>query len=216
MPQIGDILDTFFSPFSSEKLWIMPENDNYTKIVRTWQPVVNSTIRIKASLKIDCVKWSKNFRSDPKWKPSKTDNPKARAHRDFVPSPPGTDPATCKSAFIVYVSSKAVKAAAAPLSPTMRLFPEIQTRNLYTCSVGSFNIYTTVDAIDCTKKTASVNFWMYNSMSKRSFGKFASHPAFALSGMKTQFMWWNWIENVDWSSGKMSVAPRSKLAKPSG
>ena len=76
-----------------------------------------------------------------------------------------------------------------------------ECNDLYTCSIGSFNVYTTVEAIDCSAKTATMNFWMYNSMSRNSFGKFASHPAFALSGVKTQYMWWNWVETVDWSSG---------------
>jgi hypothetical protein len=52
------------------------------------------------------------------------------------------------------------------------------------------------------------NYWMYNSMSKQSFGRFASHPAFSLSRMATQYMWWNWVESVDWSSGAVRVLPR--------
>ena len=36
MTTVGDILDEFFSPFSSETLWVMPEDDNYTEIVRKW------------------------------------------------------------------------------------------------------------------------------------------------------------------------------------
>jgi hypothetical protein len=42
-----------------------------------------------------------------------------------------------------------------------------------------------LDKIDCASKTATMNYWMYNAMSKRSFGRFASHPAFALSRMAT-------------------------------
>jgi hypothetical protein len=89
---------------------------------------------------------------------------------------------------------------------------EIQTRNLYTCSIGSFNIYTTVDKVDCATKTATVNYWMYNAMSRHSFGRFASHPAFRLSRMATQYMWWNWVESVDWSSGAVRTLPRAIAA----
>lgn len=141
--------------------------------------------------------------SDTTWKPAKTDAPKPGAYRDFVASPPGTDPETCKKAFVVYAASK----LADFLNPAP--LPEIQTNNLYTCSIGSFNIYTTLDSVDCTAKTAAMNFWMYNNMSKRSFGQFADDPVFALSGMKSQYMWWNWKESVDWTSGTMRVLPKS-------
>lgn len=77
--------------------------------------------------------------TSPSWRPTKTDAPKLGAYRDFVLSPPGTDPQTCKNAFVAYVTSKAA-GLATPLP-----LPEIQTRNLYTCSIGSFNLYTTVD-----------------------------------------------------------------------
>lgn len=203
MTTIGDILDEFFSPFSRERLWIMQENDNYTRIVRQWRPVINAAARTKNHLKMNCASWSRSYRTVPTWRPSKTDAPKPGAYRDFVPSPPGTDPQTCRDAFIAYVASK----AADLLTPVP--LPEVQTRNLYTCSIGSFNLYTTVDQIDCVAKTATMDFWMYNNMSKRSFGRFASHPAFSLSGMKSQYMWWNWKESVDWSSGTVRVVPRT-------
>jgi hypothetical protein len=76
--------------------------------------------------------------------------------------------------------------------------PEIQTWQLQTCSIGSFSLYVTVDAIDCTARTATMKVWMYNPMSKQSFGKFANDPAFAASGMKTQYMWWWWTETYQW------------------
>lgn len=200
MTTVGDILDEFFSPFSSEELWNMPENDNYTKIVRGWQPVKDAVKKAQSHLGMNCATWARLYKSDPKWKPTKTDRPKKGAHRVFVRSPPGTDPKTCKDAFIIYVTTK----AASIISP----IPETQTRNLYTCSIGSFNIYTTVDSIDCKAKKAKMNFWMYNSMSKRSFGRFAKHKAFSLSGMKTQYMWWNWVEEVEWTSGLVKPVPK--------
>jgi hypothetical protein len=203
MATIGDILDEFFSPFSSETLWVMPEDDNYTKIVRQWQPVIDAVGRIKSSAATICGTWSKSYVTDPKWKPTKTDNPKPGAHREFVKSPPGTDPATCKKAFVVYVTSKA-----ASILPVLGGIPAIQTRDLYTCSIGSFNIYTTADQIDCTAKKATLSFWMYNNMSKKSFGKFASEPEFALCGMENQYMWWNWVETIDWSGGAVVTVPK--------
>lgn len=207
MTTIGDILDEFFSPLSSEKLWVMPEGDNYTEIVRKWAPVINAVNRTKNDLSRNCATWKANYVSNSSWKPTKTDTPKHGAFRDFVPSPPGTDPDTCKSAFIVYVTSKATKS----LNPLGPLLPSVQTKALYTCSIGSFNLYTTVDRVDCANQTATMNFWMYNSMSKKSFGKFAKHKAFQLSGMKTQYMWWNWVEDVEWTSGSVKVVPKKPI-----
>ncbi len=105
MTTVGDILDEFFSPFSKEKLWVMPERDKYTKIVRDWDPVKKAVKATKSHLAVNCVKWASMHKSKPSWKPTMTDAPKAGAYRHFVRSPPGTDPQTCKSAFIVYVTS---------------------------------------------------------------------------------------------------------------
>jgi hypothetical protein len=203
MATIGDILDEFFSPFSSQKLWVMPENDDYTQRVRKWNPVIQAVARIKTNLGTFPTTWNAAYKSDASWKPTMTDSPKPGADREFVPSPPGTDPETCKSAFIVYVTSKAAKG----LIPGGGILPSVQTDALYTCAIGSFNIYTTVDVIDLPKRTATMNFWMYNAMSKTSFGKFANHAAFSLSGMKTQYMWWNWKENVTWTAGSVTTLP---------
>jgi hypothetical protein len=106
---------------------------------------------------------------------------------------------------VVYVSSK----AAGVIPGVGPIIPEYQTDALYTCAIGSFNIYTTVDAINCSAKTATLNFWMYNNMSKKSFGRFADHAAFKLSGMKSQYMWWNWVESVEWTSGSVKTVPKT-------
>jgi hypothetical protein len=55
MATIGEILDEFFSPFGKERLWVMPETDNYTKIVRTWQPVIGAVDKAKANLAANCT-----------------------------------------------------------------------------------------------------------------------------------------------------------------
>lgn len=207
MTTIGDILDEFFSPLSRERLWIMPESDNYTHIVRQWRSVIDAITRTKNHLQMNCAIWGGSYMTNPAWRPAMTDAPKPGAYRDFVPSPPGTDPETCQNAFVVYVTSK----AADLVLPGYQ--PEIQTQNLYTCSIGSFNLFTTVDRVDCAAKTARMDFWMYNNMSRRSFGRFASHPAFRLSGMRSQYMWWNWKESVDWISGTMRVVPSTGVTR---
>lgn len=189
---IGQVLDEFFSPFSSENLWVMPQNDNYTGIVRAWQPVRDAVAGAKADLQANCTTWEADHRTDPSWTPGRTDPPVAdpNARLTWVGSPPGTDPATCRNAFIVYVSTKALP-----------VVPAAQTFQLYTCSIGSFGIFATVDTIDCAAGTATMNIWMYNAMDRGSFGRFADHPLFALSGMERQYMWWNWSETHSWGPG---------------
>jgi hypothetical protein len=213
MTTIGDILDEFFSPFSKERLWIMSGHDNYTRIVREWNPVINAVTHTKNHLKMNCSNWSRSYKTIPTWKPTKSDTPKPGAYRRLVESPPGTDPETCKNAFTVYAISTATEfARRLPSDPTVliRKPSGIQMRDLYTGSIGSFNLYTTVDCIDCAAKTATMDFWMYNSMSKQSFGKFANEKVFQASGMKSQYMWWNWKESVEWSSGTMRVVPTQR------
>ncbi len=186
---IGQILDNFFSPFSSPTLWIMPETDRYTRLVRTWQPVINAVNQVKANLEANCATWSTNHMTDPSWTPGMTDPPVTdpNAFPKWVGSPPGTDPTTCRNAFIIYASTKLAGIGRG-----------IETFELSTCSIGSFGIYATVNSIDCAAKTASMKIWMYNSMDRDSFGRFADHPLFALSGMERQVMWWSWSEPCSW------------------
>lgn len=192
---VGQVLDEFFSPWSSETLWEMDSSDDYTTIVRAWQPVIDAVSAIKQNIASDCATWESSHWTDSSWQPGMTDPPATdpNAVNEFVPSPPGTDPDTCRNAFILYQGSRAVGILGGGLSQP------IQTWELYTCSIGSFNIYVTVDMIDCATNTATLNIWMYNAMSQRSFGRFASHPAFRLSGMEKQYMWWNWTETISWT-----------------
>jgi hypothetical protein len=202
---IGQILDNFFSPFSSETLWIMPENDSYTRIVRTWQPVIDAVNRAKASLEADCAGWQTRHMTTSSWRPGMTDPPETdpNALGIWVSSPPGTDPNTCRDAFIIYVLTK--------MHPGI---PTVQTFGLYTCSIGSFGIYATVDRIDCMAKTARMNIWMYNAMDRDSFGRYASHPLFAASGMERQYMWWNWSEYHRWGPVPFTPAPAPGMRPP--
>ena len=43
---------------------------------------------------------------------------------------------------------------------------------------------------------AYINIWMYNEMSRRSFGRFADHWYFRKRSMRSQYMWWNWKERI--------------------
>ena len=182
----GQVLDEFFSGSSSETLWVMPETDSYTRIVRHWQPVINAVNQAKADLQANCANWSTNHRTDPSWTPGKTDPPVTdpNAHDIWVSSPPGTDPFTCGTAFITYHGTGA------------------QSFALYTCSIGSFGIYATVDGIDCTEGAAVMNIWMYNAMDQGSFGSFTG--LFPFSGMERQYMWWNWKETLIWGAGPIT------------
>lgn len=206
MSTIGDILDQFFSPFSTENLWVMPETDEYTVIVRQWSHVIASTRRAKLNLSHNCSFWNAHYITNPAWKPTMTDSPKPGAFRDSVSKPLGTEPEICKKAFIIYVASGVAKS----VRNVFGVGPPkaIQTDELYTCSIGSFRIWTTVDTIDCAAKKATMNFWMFNTMSRGSFGIYADDPVFRLCGMKNQYMWWNWVETVEWTAGGVTTVPK--------
>ncbi|EOR94494.1 hypothetical protein ADIARSV_2340 [Arcticibacter svalbardensis MN12-7] len=198
---IGSILNEFFSPFSSPTQWDMPESDSYTNLVRAWQPVIDGLNTIKADAAADCATWAASHRTDASWHAGMTKPPVTdpNAYPLWVNSPPGTDPDTCRNAFILYVG-------------TMFPGPAMQTTDLYTCSIGSFGLYVTVDTIDCAAHTATLRVWMYNTMDQASFGAFASHPAFTLSGMEPQYMWWNWDEEITWTgtSGVTTTPEKTK------
>jgi hypothetical protein len=186
------------------------------RFVLQWQPVITAVNQIKADATANCAFWRATYRTNPAWQPTMTDAPKPGAHRKFVGSPPGTDPQTCKDAFILYATSKAASVAGlGVLGTVFPVIPSIQTRNLYTCSIGSFNIYTTADQIDCAAKRATLNFWMYNNMSKHSFGRFADDPVFVACGMKSQYMWWNWVDSIEWSRGPVNTLPKTPAARSS-
>ena len=101
MTTVGDVLDEFFSPFSKQRLWVMPESDNYTAIVRKWQPVIEATNRIKQDLAANCAIWSANYMTRPQWQPVMSDAPRANAKREPVRSPlePTPKPARTHSLF---------------------------------------------------------------------------------------------------------------------
>jgi hypothetical protein len=195
--RVGEVLDSFFSPLSAERLWVMGPTDPYTVIVRNWQPVMDAMAQARLSIETKCSTWSSNHTSSGGFTPTMSDPPvwDPRAYVRSVRSPPGTDPDTCREHFIPYVMSKG---AGALMGPVGGLLPTFETVTLHTCAIGSFAIGITVDAIDCTAKTATLNVWMFNAMDRGSFGRFASHPAVRLSGMQRQYMWWHWTESHSW------------------
>jgi hypothetical protein len=208
---IGDILNEFFLPSSitDEKIWLMYENSLYTQIVRKWTPVIDAVTEAKSSLITDCAKWQV-YNTDSHWKPGAGDSfnefksraDQGKAYRKLVESPLGTEPETCKEAAMPYFTS-VISTLMSVNDPyriiTTPLIP-IQTDKLHTCAIGSFNLFATVDRIDCQRKNAVLNFWIYNAMTRGSFGRYATHPKFKHSGMKTQYMWWNWIESFEWKA----------------
>ena len=214
---IGQVLEEFFSPWSAPNLWVMPETDKYTQIVRSWQPVINAVDQAKANLRANCSTWSASRGTTPTWAPTMTDPPVTdpNAYRVFVPNPPGTAPAWCALALDTYVAAKVASKAARtvstlPVPGSARIpTPTIQAVELYKCSIGSFNIYATADSVDCARQTAVLNVWMFNAMSQKSFGWFTHDPVFALSGMAKQYMWWNWREGYSWGSAPIPTPTES-------
>lgn len=79
-----------------------------------------------------------------------------------------------------------------------------QTFELFTGSVGSFTVVATVDSITLPcgdiKGEATANIWIYNSMSEKSFGKFAKMLIFRHLPMASQHMWWNIKDTFEFSA----------------
>lgn len=176
LTSIGQILDEFFSWFNyNPDLWVMPQNDPYTRIVRNWAPVQGNIAQLKQAVIADLENWKRNHITSPSWVPTMSYSPDPNnGWNSLVRSPPGTDPETARNNFILYVLTG------------------IQTDELHTSAIGSFRIIATADKVEDCRVT--LNIWMYNEMSRRSFGRFANHPLFRYRPMSSQFMWWNWKE----------------------
>lgn len=180
--RIGDILRLFFSLLSHEHVWRMDESDPYTAIVRRWQPVINAVEDAKRDLEGNCENWSQNHMTDPSWSPG-TDPTVPNAWSLRVRRPPGTDPETARGHYI---------------------FSQVtgfQSDVLHTSSIGSFRIFVTTDQLDCARGRSTLQVWMWNAMTRSSFGDFAEELPFSISGMATQTMWWNWTEEHKWTPG---------------
>lgn len=198
---IDQIFNVFFSDFPVELLWVMPQYDQYTQIVRNWTPVINFVKKAHLALDKNCAYWKAHHMTNPTWKPKKhkgVDNAYPFESGELVPSPSGTDPITCAKEYLKSLPRSspfniAIQYTLAPLAKMGFFGPRI-TDLLHTCAIGSFRMYATVDRIDCNGKTAIMNFWMYNSMSRKSFGSFGWLTKFFSGAMSTQYMWWNWSE----------------------
>jgi outer membrane protein OmpA-like peptidoglycan-associated protein len=206
---VGPILDEYFSPFSSPRVWVMEETDPYTVLVRGWQPVIDGQAWLLNHLEQHAADWAARHRTTPGWRPGMTGHDPAAASNS-VPNPPGTDPTTCRNAFLPYAGGEAAKIL---LGPTGQLLPRIETWELHTCAIGSFVLRATVDAIDQAAGTATVNIWMQNEMSQASFGRFADYAV--LSGQATQYMWWHWRVPHRWVPAPPSPPPSPLPALPS-
>jgi RHS repeat-associated protein len=116
------ILSSFFSKSTTERIWVMGEQDEYTKKVRGWQPVISAVDAAKQELARDSGGWDLNHRTHPSWQPGRTDppltDPNAWSH--WVNSPPGTDPITAGIAYAIWRISGRI------------------TDDLWTASIGSF------------------------------------------------------------------------------
>ncbi|WP_136706197.1 OmpA family protein [Agromyces sp. H66] len=212
---VGPILDEYFSPFSSPRVWVMEESDPYTVLVRRWQPVIDGQAWLLTHLEQNTADWAARHRTTPGWRPGMTGHDPAAA-MNSVPSPPGTDPVTCRNAFVPYLAGEAVRRAPLPIPgvpPFPReLLPRIETWELHTCAIGSFVLRATLDAIDEAAGTATVNIWMQNEMSRASFGRFADRAV--LSGQETQYMWWHWRVQHRWVPAPPPPPPPPTPAPP--
>jgi hypothetical protein len=184
LTSIGQILDAFFAYSGGDQSWMMYQYDPYTEIVKNWTPVKQAVEAAKADLKLNCSTWEKSHKTDFDWGAQPhTTPPVPNAWQDVVLSPPGTDPDTAARAFALYLTTG------------------YQTESLATSAIGSFTLFVTVDEIDCCAKKATLDIWMYNRMSRQSFGRFADWPVFAGCVMANQYMWWNWSEEYNFSTG---------------
>ena len=176
----GHVLESFFAKTGAkQKLWVMGEHDAYTAIVRKWDPVKGQTDIIKSRVAHAPRDWSTSYTTTPSWKPQMRYGFDSRSgYVGQVTSPPGTDPGTAAKAYAIYI------------------FTTIQTETLHTSSIGSFSIAATVDVVSFKPCKATINVWMYNEMSRRSFGQFADSWVYRGRALPTQFMWWNWKEKI--------------------
>ena len=144
------------------------------------------------------------------WKPSKAYSPDPNAGWDrLVAHPKGTSPKDAGNAFFNDILQRVGVFVLAPgIGPEIERHLIGASAKLHTSTIGSFRLIATVDSVIFKTKghcDATINVWMYNEMSKRSFGKFADRRPAKWTQMKLQFMWWNWKEEIKFdSNGKLS------------
>jgi hypothetical protein len=195
---ISAILTAFFAPIDlGERLWLMPETDSYTKIVRSWGPVVEHLDKLKREAVSRPLEWDTDHKSTSRWVPPTFGyvRPPNCGWDELIRKPPGTDSDTASRNLIAY------------------MLTGYATQELHTSSIGSFRIMATADEVDVATRKIILDVWMYNEMSARSFGKFAHRWPFEGRPMRSQFMWWNWKEKFNfYESGNIEPAYRGNLA----
>lgn len=178
-----------------ERLWLMPESDSYTKIVRAWGPVRKHVEDLKRKAVSRPAEWRADHRTVPGWVPPLAyTSPPNCGWNELEKSPPGTDPETARRNFIVFLSTG------------------LATDALHTSAIGSFRIMATADDVDVSNGKFVLSIWMFNEMSARSFGRFAHQWPFEGLPMRSQFMWWNWTEQFSFdSNGRIEAQYRGNL-----
>jgi hypothetical protein len=174
--RVSEVLGSFFNPLNFfPVLWIMPQDDPYTIVVRRWSVVQQQEDTIKRLISNDPETWKNNHITSKTWRPKMEYRFDSRVgYNELVKSPPGTDPATAEMEYKRY------------------LIWGYESDKLAWAAIGSFRIAATVDYVNIKECRARANVWMYNEMSKKSFGRFAKRWYFRWLPMATQYMWWNW------------------------
>jgi RHS repeat-associated protein len=174
--RVSEVLGSFFNPLNFfPVLWIMPQDDPYTIVVRRWSVVQQQEDTIKRLISNDPETWKNNHITAKTWRPKMEYRFDSRVgYNELVKSPPGTDPATAEMEYKRY------------------LIWGYESDKLAWAAIGSFRIAATVDYVNIKECRARANVWMYNEMSKKSFGRFAKRWYFRWLPMATQYMWWNW------------------------
>jgi RHS repeat-associated protein len=174
--RVSEVLGSFFNPLNFfPVLWIMPQDDPYTIVVRRWSVVQQQEDTIKRLISNDPEAWKNNHITSKTWRPKMEYRFDSRVgYNELVKSPPGTDPATAEMEYKRY------------------LIWGYESDKLAWAAIGSFRIAATVDYVNIKECRARANVWMYNEMSKKSFGRFAKRWYFRWLPMATQYMWWNW------------------------
>jgi RHS repeat-associated protein len=186
-----DVLNQFFSPSKSEVLWVMGPGDEYTTHMKNWNAVKDCVKRVELDIMGNCLKWLAIHKTTTGWAPkaSPSFSHDPNAYEIPVRSPAGTDPYSAGLDYFIYNTTGHVD------------------NNLWYSSVGSSTFLATVDDLNCCTKEATINFWIYNCMSKGSFGPFSAF--FPKAGQANQYEWWNWKEMLFWGSGSGGIGGSS-------
>ncbi len=172
----GQIVDNFLRPNNFiPVLWVMPQYDEYTLSVRRWKYVKKQESEIKKSVSNNPMRWKALHITSATWTPHTGYgfDPK-KGYECLVAHPDGTDPNTARNEYMKYL-----------------VFGGWSDK-LNWAAIGSFRVAATADYVDMQNCEAQINVWMYNEMSRRSFGRFAERWYFRWLPMASQYMWWNW------------------------